>query len=246
MKIFLVGGKDKAYRTAFDFAKTKYILISFLELKKDLSFLSGRDVENILLDSGAFTFMNSQKNAKIDWDKYIEEYAELINRANIKYFFELDIDVIVGIQEVERLRAKLEALTGKQAIPVWHKARGVDYWRKMCENYKYIAIGGLVTKEIVEKEYPVIKNMVNYANKNGVKVHGLGFTRMKWLPIIKWHSVDSTSWLGSIVSYRHYRFNGKEIKADAIVGFDSKKRQQLWNSNANEWTKYQGYADKYL
>lgn len=246
MKIFLVGGKDKAYRNAFDYAKTKYILISFLELKKDLSFLQGRDVDNILLDSGAFTFMNSQKNAKIDWDKYIEEYADLIKRTGIKYFFELDIDVIVGIQEVERLRNKLESLTGLQAIPVWHKSRGVDYWKKMVDNYKYIAIGGLVTKEIVEKEYPVIKNMVNYAKSKGVKVHGLGFTRMKWLPIIKWYSVDSTSWLGSIVSYRLYKFNGTEIKAQPIQGFDSKKRQTLWNNNALEWTKYQGYADNKL
>lgn len=49
-----------------------------------------------LLDSGAFTFMNNSKNA-VDFDEYLTRYIDFINRHDIEYFFELDIDSIVGL-----------------------------------------------------------------------------------------------------------------------------------------------------
>ena len=61
-----------------------------------------------LLDSGAFSFMAGRK--VVNWDTYTEQYAEYINRYKIDLFFELDIDSIVGLQEVERLRAKRRCL----------------------------------------------------------------------------------------------------------------------------------------
>lgn len=69
-------------------------------------------IKSFLLDSGAFTFM--QGKAAVNWDSYVEEYAAYICKYNIDLFFELDIDAIVGLKEVERLRAKLEKLTGKE------------------------------------------------------------------------------------------------------------------------------------
>lgn len=43
-----------------------------------------------------------------DWDAYVSGYADFINRFDVKLFFELDIDNVVGLAEVERLRHKLE------------------------------------------------------------------------------------------------------------------------------------------
>lgn len=106
-----------------------------------------------MLDSGAFSYINSKNTNNVNWDEYIESYAEFINNHNIKLFMELDIDSVVGIKEVERLRNKLERLTNKQCIPVWHKSRGKDYWLKMIKEYDYVAIGGIVTKEIKPSEY---------------------------------------------------------------------------------------------
>ena len=88
-----------------------------------------------LLDSGGFSFM--QGKAAVDWDAYIEEYAQFINTYKIDLFFELDIDSVVGLKEVEKLRAKLERLTGKQPIPVWHKSRGKDYFLGMCKVHPF-------------------------------------------------------------------------------------------------------------
>lgn len=248
MKVFLVPLLANDQIDALRKAENKYILLSFYHLNKSkkLGMVEDLFTDNFLLDSGAFTFMNSKKDAEIDWEKYIDEYAEFINKYNIKYFFELDIDVVVGTKEVERLRDKLERLTGKQCIPVWHKFRGVEYFKNLCKTYKYIAIGGLVTKEITQKEYPTIQKMVAYANKNGVKVHGLGFTNMKWLKRIKWATVDSTSWQGTNISYRLYKFIGNQIKGFPIRGFDTPKRIPLLETNAREWVKFQKHAEKSL
>ena len=60
--------------------------------------------------------INGKNTNNVDWDEYIESYAEFINNHNIKLFMELDIDSVVGIKEVERLRNKLERLTNKQCI----------------------------------------------------------------------------------------------------------------------------------
>ena len=75
-----------------------YALVTFAYLKKD-SKLPVAKYKDILLDSGAFTFALSNAKvdvAKIDWKKYVEDYATCINTNNIKHFMELDIDRVVG------------------------------------------------------------------------------------------------------------------------------------------------------
>ena len=97
-----------------------------------------------LLDSGAFTFMHGieASSKPVDWDGYLSRYIDFINRNNVQHFFELDVDSIVGYDAVKRMRARLEAETGKQSIPVWHRSRGLDEFKRLCRDYPYIGIGG--------------------------------------------------------------------------------------------------------
>ena len=69
-------------------------------------------VEHFMLDSGAFTFLNSKR--KVDIDEYVEGYTKFINQYDIQYFFEMDIDPIVGYDEVKRIRRKIERKTKKR------------------------------------------------------------------------------------------------------------------------------------
>ena len=88
------------------------ILESYYMLRNNEAFMNLlMRCNSFLLDSGAFTFMQGTHQGDVDWDEYIEQYADLINRYDVKLFFELDIETIVGMAEVERLRAKLEKLT---------------------------------------------------------------------------------------------------------------------------------------
>ena len=247
MKLFLAGN-DGYRKERFDlFAKELYCLESFHYItKQEWMFPLFKMFKGFLLDSGAFTFMVANKKEKVDWDKYIIEYAEFINKHNIDLFFELDIDPIVGLKEVERLRAKLEKITNKQCIPVWHKSRGLEYWKKMCKEYNYIAIGGLVTGEIKRSEYDIFIPLLKIAKENDCKVHGLGFTNLKGMERYKFNSVDSTSWLSGNKFGSIYFFNGKTMcKIKAPEGKRLKANKAALH-NFTEWVKFSKYAEQNL
>ena len=103
-------------------------------------------VDNILVDSGAFTFrMNGLKGEDID--SYTKRYIEFINKYNIKYFFEMDIDMCKDdLGKVKQLRGLIEKETGKKTIPVWHMSRGINEWKELVDQYDYIAIGGITVQ----------------------------------------------------------------------------------------------------
>ena len=243
MKIFLAGSGWNRHcwenRDFFDFNR----LESFVYIKGEEKNIPKYNM--FLLDSGAFTYMN-KSGSNLNWDNYIVEYANFINKYNVKYFFELDIDSIVGINEVERLRNKLEKLTNKQCIPVWHKSRGLEYWKKMCLDYDFIAIGGIVTKEIKSSQYDVFFPLLKIAKENNCKVHGLGFTNLKGLEKYKFYSVDSTSWLSGNRFGAVYWFDGITMKKrNKEIGQRVKTNMTALN-NFNEWVKFSKYAENNL
>ncbi len=146
MKIFLAattsGVKNSQREEMIQKGKPKYLLETFFNGEKTcLKVLQDVGVNNFLLDSGAFSYMSGAECTKEQLVEYMEKYIYFINKYNVEYFFELDVDTIFGIEFVEELREKLEKETNKKCIPVWHKGRGIEYWKKMCKNYKYVAIG---------------------------------------------------------------------------------------------------------
>lgn len=198
---------------------------------------------DFILDSGAFTFMsNADKADGIDWDEYTIKYAKFVKEHDIDLFFELDIDSIVGIKEVERLRVLLEEVSAKRCIPVWHKSRGLDYWKSMCQDYDYVAIGGIVSKEITRKDFKYFTPMLNIARERNCKVHGLGFTQTKLLKKYPFYSVDSTSWLYGTIGVYLYHFNGKEM--DKIMKPSGKvmNAKEVTLHNFKQWVLFQKYA----
>lgn len=203
-----------------------------------------RDHWDFLLDSGAFTFMNDKKNSSgVDWDAYLTRYINFINEMDIDNFIELDIDMMVGLDRVEELRARLEAETGKKSIPVWHKTRGKDYWYRMCEEYDYVAIGGMASngnfKKKVEKVFPWF---LDIAQKNNTKVHALGYTSMIGMEKYRFHSVDSTAWIYGNRGGYLYQFDGRTLKQiDKPKGTRLKSRAVAIH-NFKEWVKFQQYA----
>lgn len=255
MKVFLAGENNKKKIVKDIYFKdirslgTINILESFYYLRNNEGFMSiAKQLGCFLLDSGAFTFMSGSHKGGCDWDKYVEEYAAFINRHDIKLFFELDIDSVVGLSEVERLRNKLECLTKKKPIPVWHKNRGKEYFVKMCEEYPYVAIGGIVTKEIprniYEKAFPWF---INEAHKRGTKIHALGYTTIANLKKYHFDSVDSTAWLYGNRGGYIYRFNlNTGLMEQFYKGGCRLKTREAAVNNFNEWVKFSNYADKYL
>lgn len=221
-----------------------YILESFYYADADTERLLPH-FGDFLLDSGAFTFM--QGNGTADWNEYVERYSDFITRNNVQKFFELDIDSVVGYEEVKKLRAKLERLTGRQCIPVWHKTRGYTEWLRQADEYPYIAIGGIVSKEIKPEQYTAFPKMLDDAHKRGANVHGLGFTALQYLTKVHFDSVDSTAWTtGNRFGYLYY-FDGRTMKKyDAPKGHRIADPRRAALINYTEWIKFQKYAETHL
>lgn len=200
---------------------------------------------DFLLDSGAFTFMQNS-NIKADWDEYVERYADFINRNKIEKYFELDIDSVVGYDEVKKLRNKLEKLTNRPSIPVWHRTRGKTEFERLCDEYSYVAIGGLVSdmaSEYSRKYWKYFPWFIRTAHKKGAKIHALGFTSLEGIKRYHFDSVDSTAWTaGNRFGYIYY-FDGKTMKKkDAPEGMRISSPREAALINYCEWIKYQKYA----
>lgn len=245
MKIFLAGTYSEN-KNADDVLQSKYNLESFYYIKPWQYEMISRS-KMFFLDSGAFTFFSKGKH--VDWNEYIERYAQFIIDHNVKYFFELDIDKLIGYEKVKALRDKLEGLTGRQSIPVWHKSRGVKEFNRMCDQYSYVAIGGIASKEIRPKEYAAFPLLIQEAHRRGAQVHGLGFTNVKLFDRIKFDSVDSTRWNCARFGRLEY-FDGKTIKVidrrkdgKRLVG---RKNNDIIKMTFREWVKFQEYAEERL
>ena len=117
----------------------------------------------------------------------------------------------------------------------------------MCEEYDYVAIGGIVTKEITKEQYSFLPWFINEAHKRGCKIHGLGFTDTNLLQKYHFDSVDSTAWLsGSRFGHVYYFDNGVMKNKTPPKGKKTVHYKLIDEQNVNEWLKFQRYAENNL
>lgn len=247
MKIYLAAtnsGMTQEDRAIFiKEGRPQFQLCTFIEGEKNCRRnLAEVGKENFLLDSGAFSFMSGKKCSKEMLVDYCDQYIDFINKYDVTQFFEIDVDTIYGIEFVEQLRSRIESKTGKRVIPVWHKGRGIEYWKQMVNQYDYIAIGGLVF-HVKQQEWKYIKKLVDYAYFKGKKVHGLGFTKTNILDQFHWYSVDSTSWKMSALRGQNIQMfnNGQMTQRKLITDGKKADLSKLALHNGLEWCKYQRY-----
>lgn len=212
------------------------ILESFYYIKPWQIELLG-SFKSFILDSGAFSAM--QGNLSCEWDEYVKRYCDFINEYDIDLFFEMDIDSIVGYDKVLDFRKIIERETKKKPIPVWHKSRGWEEYRRMCAEYEYVAFGGLITDGIPKSKIEAsLDTFIQVAHDNGSKIHGLGYTNLEGLTKHRFDSVDSTAWLYGNRGGFLYRFNGRTLdKIKTPTGKKLNSREAArWNFI--EWVKF--------
>ena len=219
MKVFLsaLEASPEFYKIDENIEKYKYNLMSFFYIK-DMKIPEKirNKSEFIIIDSGAHSF---QKGKKVDWVEFTKRYAEFIkqfDRPNVVGYFEMDVDNIIGYDKVLELRKILENVSNK-IIPVWHKNRGLDEYKKMCRDYagKVIAITGFKNEDIKDEQYLMF---LKYAKKYNCKVHCLGMTRKKVLDKVPFDFADSSSW-----------------KQQSIYGMIGRKKVSKQYSKENRW-----------
>lgn len=242
MKIFLSAleasndwnGKPLSYFLHKKGIKFLYNLMSYFYLNKQTQvgeFIRDNS-EEILIDSGAHSF---QKGKTVDWLNYTKEYADFIvkfDKPNVIGYFEMDVDNIIGYEKVLELRKILESVSDK-IIPVWHKNRGVEDYKKMCEQYagKIVAVTGFKNEDIKDEQYLMF---LKEAKKYNCKVHCLGMTRKKLLDSVPFDYADSSSWKQQAL---FGRINGKKVDKD----FSRKHRYLVLLESYKEAMKMQEY-----
>ena len=241
MKVFLsaIEGQQEIPRKL---KRMKYNLMSYYAIRGrvDNAFYIRDKSEEILIDSGAHSF---QKGKKVDWVKYTEEYAEFIkkfDKPNVVGYFEMDVDNIIGYDKVLELRKILENVSNK-IIPVWHKNRGLDDFKKMCQDYKgkVIAITGFKNEDIKDEQYLMF---LKYAKKYNCKVHCLGMTRKKILDTVPFDYVDSSSWLqnsvfGTIVNKGKVKKSYSKTSRDNIFYENYIEAMKMQEHYYQKWRK---------
>ena len=214
--------------------KFKWNLMSYFYIRKnqyDLARFIRDKSDEILIDSGAHSF---QKGKKVNWEEYTKEYADFIkmfDNDKVIGYFEMDVDNIIGYDKVLELRKVLEKVSNK-IIPVWHKNRGLEEYKKMCKEYtgKIIAITGFKNEDIKDEQYLMF---LKYAKKYNCKVHCLGMTRKNILDKVPFDYVDSSSW-GLSGIYGRIDGKGKVSKE-----FSKKKREVIHLENYKSAIKMQ-------
>lgn len=241
MNIMLADGESRADKLGEQRKKYKpYILESFLQTtEKSVKYLPYYG--DYMLDSGAFSMLMGNAK-KVDLKTYVDSYIAYVQKYNVQKFFELDIDPVVGYEEVLKIRKYIAEKVGRSPIPVWHKSRGMKDFIEMCKRYKYVAIGGYVSGEFTKGEVEKFPLLIKEAHSHGAKIHGLGFTQLKYLPRFHFDSVDSTAWVSGNRFGAVYKFNGKTmVKYNKPAGMRVRNKEVAIN-NFIEWVKFQEYA----
>lgn len=213
--------------------------------------------DDFILDSGAFAFLSGGRKPQYgDMVDYAERYGDFVRQAGISNFVELDMYDIYGIDRTAYIdRILKRAAGGREPIPVWHKGLGVGFCKDLCKSHRFIMIGGMASGDIKPSEYGDVAKLVAYAHRQGVAVHGLGFSRLTLPKKMKFDKVDGTAWVfGRKCAYAEYWLNGKlhkfrkpkrcEYNEDATVAQNARtwpktaqdvKRWQICIMSRNAW-----------
>lgn len=171
--------------------KLQHLLCSYYYLRK--SKFDIHLVSDSIIDSGAHSF---QKGAHVDWEQYTHQYAKWIRENDtprIRGYFEMDVDNLIGYDNVLKLRRILETESEhpEKIIPVWHRNRGIEDYHRMVDEHQIAAVTGFKNEDIQDHQY---LSFLKEAWKRDCWLHCLGMTRKKVLDTVPFDSVDSASW----------------------------------------------------
>jgi len=247
MKLYLVNGDSVITE---DMADSDYLLQTFFSMGKSETslmkrFIERRGVDNFILDSGAFSLFNGVKKLTYDeLKKYIDSYCDFIIKHKITQFLEMDIDVVIGYDEVKKINKYIENKVGEKPIYVYHyETRSIEDLINAMKNNDYIFWGGIAGAGKVNIDKAQI--FVNEAYKYGCKVHMLGYTPLDLDKIKNLYSCDSSSWTMGGRAGSIFQFTNNKMTTEKLVDKKRTTFYELNNHNFNQWLKYQSYLKNF-
>lgn len=247
MRLYLSGEPPIKIEKIKEFGVENFLVSYFYRPTKE-RFKEYIGIKNIFLDSGAFSAMNSGKKIILsDYIKFIHEVKDYISEY-------AGLDVIGDAEATKRNIEDMEK-EGLSPLPTFHIGSDINHLYPLIEKYKHIALGGMAGAEVSQNNmFTFLDRVFNeiYKRHTDIKVHGFacsGFEIMKNYP---WYSVDSTSWLGSVIFARPINgVSSKKIIHDSIKenpeldGDKKGQRELLLKQSIQEYAQMQKTVTEY-
>ena len=220
------------------------------------------EIDDVIFDSGGFqlqTHVNTKRKINIpNYALWLE--LTLRDYPNIKY---MALDKLDDNPTSMKQLAELESY-GLHPIPIWHSGNvGVydpvlDYY---CNNYDYIAIGGIALRNR-KNIYQLMERLMQQYPYMKFHLLGVGLAVSYVCQVYRPYSADASSWLAPARWGSAIEFDGKNIKLVDMSKEDRKAIRKnddvrtLWSRKAihnikafekvmNE-TKPEGTHQKYM
>jgi hypothetical protein len=147
----------------------------------------GAPVE-VFADSGAFSAATLGSTIRLaDYAAWLKDWQHLVTTA-------ATLDVIGDPDATQRNTLALEDM-GLKVLPVFHVGSPWERLEKLCAQYRYVALGGMVPYTRMYGE--VMRWLVRcfrIGAAHGTVFHGFGQTNITVMSSLPFYSVDSSTW----------------------------------------------------
>lgn len=201
MRLFFCGGEVDSYRRLLEDYGHTTIAMSYIGLARRVRFRKpwsaadrfGPDTQ-ILLDSGAYSL--NKEGASVTAEEatahaidYMAFVTANISRVNLVTEFDA---LALGEDWMRGTREDFYSGLGDKFIPVWHSLSGLPELYALADRY---GRAGILQDDADDDDYETVLGQLA---ASGVRLHGMGMTRIRAMRQIGWDSVSSTSWLSPI------------------------------------------------
>jgi hypothetical protein len=142
---------------------------------------------DIFFDSGAYSAESQGVEVLLgDYIAWVRRWHHLVTAYS-------NLDVIRDPSATDANQQAMEA-AGLSPVPVFHTLSPWAEFERLCERYRYVALGGMVGLGGARalKAWQAKAHMV--ARERGAVLHGFGVSSLDALMTFPWYSVDSSSW----------------------------------------------------
>lgn len=178
------------------------LLVSYVVWDQYLKTADGMNIQNLILDSGAFSAYNSGKIIDIN------HFIRVAKESNAKEVFSLD-----DINDFTKSQANTMKVwnAGIPAIPVYHAGEPTSYLDWCCKHTPCEKIG-IACRSKDKKGWLAQQFKHVWDNYGPMKIHGLAMASQVLVDLVPFDSVDASSWATAAARFGQYAgFSGKQI-----------------------------------
>jgi hypothetical protein len=225
LNLYFAGSEVSSWRKLLKEQDVSHVALSFVGLQRrvqgtDRWLLSTHYPagQHIFLDSGAFS-LNRQFHPDDETDEETTADEDVMDIATAYMAFVLNnIDRVDMVSEFDALVLGADWLAAMREdfynelppgkfMPIWHSDTGLEELQRLARRYQRV---GILQTSLGERDLTTALNglVTNY----GVKLHGVGMTKMDPMREVHWDSVSSLSWISPGSYGDTFVWTGHELK----------------------------------